>query len=503
MNESKIQSSLDEIKKALQSDVIENAGITTASGGYGLDMAGAAILERCNTPFIDDIVPSQAGGTGLAVSYWSINGSTGKMTGSFGATGEGQRGGVMGYKGTLGGATYKTIAVDGVETDESLLVTEGNFDPHALAIQASLKETKRFLEKTALFGRTTTASDAYAPGGIGSASAPTIVAGSAGSITAGTYSFKVVPLNGYAFYNTRSYSVNGNWGTGAGAELLNSTRTNGDSTTAAVASGTGIISSATSTGAVAGSSNSFTVSVSPVSGALGYAWFAGAAGSEVYQGTTGIATAVFTSLSTGTQAAGSNFASDNSADALVFDGLITRMQAPGSGARILTMPNGSSFTPTTDGSLAEFNTLFAGWAQDLDGYSPEYILVSPKGKFAISKALTDNSVKASKILYMRGVNTDLDMQMDFVSVRNSLTGTSLPVIVDPYLPDGVILIGTKSIGSSYAGSISNPIFLRTRQNYKAEVWPRRTRQWENTVSWNGALATPWLPGFGAILNAPF
>lgn len=503
--DNKIDSAVDEIKKALSSDgvAINNAGIDTTSGGYGLDMVGAAAVLKINTPFIDELLPTlDAGGTGLAAQYWSVNAKTGRMGGVFGSTGDGLRGGVMSLDAVLGGATYKTIAVDGVVTDEARLIEEGVMDGLSLNVQAALIEAKRIHNAQCLFGRTTSASDIYAPGGIGSTGAVTVsVASSGGSIAAGTYSVKAVALAGMGYYKTRRWLPNStSFPASAGSEILDRTITNGDGSTVTQKGGAAIISAAASTGAISGSANVINASVAPVAGALGYAWFVGVAGSEVYQGTTGVAHVSLLSLQSGTQAAAGNFVSDNSADALDHDGLLTRMAMSDAGSRIITLTNGSGLTPTTDGGIAEMNAIFAGFYQDFDGYSPEYILTNGKGKLAISKALTDNSVKASKVVYMRQVGQEFSAGNDATPVYNAIAGTSLPVYVDPYLPDGVILFGTKSIPSQYAANLSAPVAFRTRQNWKAEVWARRTRRWENTVSLNGALITPWRAGFGALLN---
>ena len=59
-----------------------------------------------------------------------------------------------------------------------------------------------------------------------------------------------------------------------------------------------------------------------VKGALGYAWFWGAAGSEVLGAITSINSLVITAAATGTQTAASLGTSDNSVNLLAFDGLI-------------------------------------------------------------------------------------------------------------------------------------------------------------------------------------
>ncbi len=71
-----------------------------------------------------------------------------------------------------------------------------------------------------------------------------------------------------------------------------------------------------------GTTGSIAAAVAPVPGACGYAWFWGAAGSEVLGAITTINSVVITATATGTQTAASLGSSDNSTNALVFDGLI-------------------------------------------------------------------------------------------------------------------------------------------------------------------------------------
>jgi hypothetical protein len=80
--------------------------------------------------------------------------------------------------------------------------------------------------------------------------------------------------------------------------------------------------SANATVVTTGATGSITASVTPVAGAMGYAWFWGAAGSEVLGAITTINSVVITANASGTQTAASLGVNDNSTNALAFDGLI-------------------------------------------------------------------------------------------------------------------------------------------------------------------------------------
>ena len=83
-----------------------------------------------------------------------------------------------------------------------------------------------------------------------------------------------------------------------------------------------------------GTSGSIAATVAPVNGALGYAWFWGAAGSEVLGAITTINSLVITANAAGTQTAASLGSSDNSTNALVFDGLLYQAFKSGSNAYV-------------------------------------------------------------------------------------------------------------------------------------------------------------------------
>src|SRR6185437_2624316 len=87
-------------------------------------------------------------------------------------------------------------------------------------------------------------------------------------------------------------------------------------------------------------------------GALGYAWFWSASGSEVLGAITTINSIVITATATGTQTAASLGSSDNSTNGLVFDGLLAQIAKSGSNAYSAVQANGTAGagTPlTSDG----------------------------------------------------------------------------------------------------------------------------------------------------------
>ena len=98
--------------------------------------------------------------------------------------------------------------------------------------------------------------------------------------------------------------------------------------------------SANATVPTTGATGSISASVAPVRGALGYAWFWGAAGAETLGAITTINSVVISAPATGSQTAVSLGANDNSANLLAFDGLIYQAVKAGSGASVYTMASG-------------------------------------------------------------------------------------------------------------------------------------------------------------------
>lgn len=500
---------------------IENADATVASLSLpGIDLRPVAQLSVLDTPFTNQLLGRAEGIKAPTVQGRLVQGRKGRASGRFGSAEEGKRGGQIGLSGVLSGARHRSLSVEWGITDEAYLTTQVDYDTLASYTAWALAETRRRHHILNLFGRTTGPSDStngdqWAPGGLGSTPTPTVVVSNQGAIGAGTYSIIFVALNGEAYYRTRNYVPGSAWslpsdGSAAGSELLDYTRPNADGTTTVEKGGTAIKSSAVTTGAVTGSANAFTAYVTPLQGALGYAVFAGVAGSEVYQGTVAQATVTLTSLLTGSsyQAAAGNFTADNSADPNVYDGILTRLQGStswgASGARILNLTNGSGLTPSANAGIAEVDIVLQGLFTDFDGYSPEYALVSGKTFKAFNIALlgSPSTSKATYFSPLEGNNTDnVAAGIVFTQYRHPVTSKKINVIVDPYLPDGVIVFGSKYIPNAVAGTTeAETATFYTLRDFWGETWPRTARHYSGAVHLNGSLFLRAPSIFGIVGN---
>lgn len=496
---------LDEITKALEGVNVANADVTSAnSGANNIDLRAASHIVTLATPFTD-LVPRDQDGTGLAFLYNVIKGTATGDTSGY--TEEGKRGAQINFSGAQSGAYYKTIAVEMSVTDEAWYGANGQRDLRADAVNRAFLEAKRIQEKIMLFGRATTASDSFAAGALGTTGTVTAAGVSTGgSIGAATYSVIAVALNGYAYDRLKS-AVPGKFTGSTFANfstfgVLPYSRTNADGTTTAISGGCAIKSSAASTGALSGSTNVINASVVPTLGAIGYAWFVGVSGSEIFQGVTATSNISLTSLVTGSQAAAGTFTSDNSAEAFAYDGILTRLLKSGSGAYLNALANGTALTADGDGGLSALSDIFSNMAAALDGYSPEYAMISPATQKKINAALLTSGTGHPQFFLQQSAESagDLEAGRRVSVIYNPVMGRKVKLIVNPYMPESTILLGTTQIPSLMAENGSAPVIFSARRDYMAEIWPRTSRKQQNTVTIDGALGLRWADGFGVVTN---
>lgn len=487
---------------------VKNADVTTAAGAPGIDLLGAQSTVVLDTPWTTSLLRLENDVTGIMAQWYEILGSTGRFGGAHsGGAQEGMRGGQIEWSSTPRSAYYKTLAKDYAVTDEQYYAQKGIMDPRSFGVNGALIEAKREHHRWNLFGRTTTQTGGV--GGIGKLGAVS-GAGSAGagSIPAATYYVAVVPLNGEADYRTRTYLPNsafsGPSGAVFGSEILNWTRTNGDGTTTPVSGGAGIASNEitvtlSATGAIV-------LSWKPLLGACGYAVFVGTAtGAEVFQGTVQTASVTLTSLKTGSsyQTLGTNFTSDNSTDALVYDGILSLLGNSNSPSGYTALDNGASLTSSADFTLDVLAGPLAILARTFDGYGPDRAVMGPQTARSVNLALLTNasSSVAPKTVYMlQDGDIDNVVHRPIINPSNS---KKIEILVDPYFPEGKIMLEPRSIPSMLQQNVSAPVAFRPQWDYWGEVWPRTTRKVANGVSLRGTLVTPWRAGFWLVDNVPY
>jgi hypothetical protein len=103
-------------------------------------------------------------------------------------------------------------------------------------------------------------------------------------------------------------------------------------------------------------------SVTAIRGAVGYAWFVGAAGAEKLEAITSINSATFAAPLLGTGQVATLVTADCSTNSTAFDGLLTTALKPGSGAYVNALATGVPGTGTTltssgQGSVNEIDAM--------------------------------------------------------------------------------------------------------------------------------------------------
>src|SRR5487761_65213 len=289
-----------------KSTFAESSSPTAGLTFYDLE-PGAKMLVPVLTPLRND-VPRVTGKGGIQANWKAI---TGLNTASVRAgISPGNRGGVIAVTTQDYNAVYKGIGLEANVDFETVYAGQGFVDLRALAAQTLLESLMLQEEQIILGGNGSMA--------LGTTPTPALAASSSGgSLATGTVSVIAVALTLDGFLNS---SV-------AGGIPAAVTRTNADGSSDTFGGGSAQ-KSANATVSVTGPSGSVAATVAAVRGAVGYAWFWGSAGSEILGAITTINSVSIAAAAVGTQAASALPASDNSVNALVFDGLLTQCFKP-------------------------------------------------------------------------------------------------------------------------------------------------------------------------------
>lgn len=167
---------------------------------------------------------------------------------------------------------------------------------------------------------------------------------------------------------------------------------------------------------------------------------------------------------------------DHSPNPLVFDGKIAQIVKPGSGAQILSL-DGEVPTLNSSGTFDEFDELFRlMWESTKSG--PARFVTSASTRVLLSKAVMAGSpgtnIQVSVQIGAGGVKTGIQIE----SILNPYTGQFVPFMNHPYMPKGMIFAETTRLPYSLNGMGAVPWIIETREEYRAQPWPRRTRKTE-------------------------
>lgn len=499
-----IQQTLDAMKAAQKSPLTDpalqallaKASTFTQSGSatsgltyYDLEL-GAKLLYPVLTP-LRNIIPRVSGKGGIQANWRAITGiNTGNQRAGVSI---GNRGGVIAVSTADYTAAYKGLGLESSADFEAQYAAQGFDDVRALAAMTLLQSLMLQEEYTILGGN----GSAVALGTTPTPSLADITTG--GTLLANTqYSVICVALSMDGYIN----------GSVAGGIQANIVRTNADGSSDTFGGGAARKSANATVTTANDASNTHKVSasVTAVTGACGYAWFWGAAGSEVLGAITSINSVVISANATGTQTAASLPSADWSQNALVFDGLLYQAWKSGSNAAITTQATGTAGTGTPltadgAGGIVEIDAILQSmWNNYRLG--PDTIWVNAQEQANISKKiLTGTSTAAQRFTFVTDpaqISGGI-MVADYRNKFSMAGATLIPIKLHPNLPPGTMLMTANKIPYPMS-NVGNVMQVRTRQEYYQIEWPLRSRKYEFGCYVDEVLQHYFPPSMAIITN---
>jgi hypothetical protein len=436
----------------------------------------AKTLYPVITPLRNNI--ARVPGTGTATHWNAITGIN--TAGLALGLSEGHRGGVISTSVQAYMAPYKSFGFDDNVTFEADLAAQGYDDVKALAVEGLLRAVMISEENLIIGGNTSLA--------LGTTPTPSLVASGSGSaLTAVAYTVQAVALTHRAYANA----------TVAGGVPASVTRSNADGSSDTFGGGSARVSSAATITPAAG--NNITATLTPVPGAVGYAWYWGTGGSAVLGAITSTSQVVISGAATGTQAS-TACSTDNSTNALAFDGLISQICASGSGAYYNALTAGQTLTADGAAGVVQINTaLQSFW--DNNRLSPDLMLVNSQEIKNITKLVLGNG-GASLFRFNSETGDDVMGAAVVGNYLNPFTmngGASIDIMLHPNVPPGTIIFMSRKIPYPLS-NVANVLQMKVRRDYYQIEWPLRTRQYEYGVYFDGVLQNYFPPAFGMITN---
>ncbi len=471
-----------------KSTYTESASATSGLTFYDLE-TGAKLIYPVLTP-LRNMIPRVSGKGGIQANWRAITAinSSGLRVGVSVAN----RGGVMAVATQNYTASYKGLGIETSVDFEAQYAGQGFDDLRGLAGKTGLEALMLGEEAMILGGNSSL--------GLGTTPTPSLSdQATGGTLAANTaYSVICVALTLDAIMN----------GTIAGGIQAQITRENADYTSDTFGGGSAkpSVNAVLTTANDGNATHAIKASVAAVGGAMGYAWFWGAAGSEVLGAITTINSVVITAAASGTQTAASLGASDNSINALVYDGLLYQAIQSGSGAYVATMATGTAGTgtPLTADDAGGVVEIDAALKSMWDNYrlSPDTIWVNSQEALNISKKILASSGElAQRFVFESSQNTvGGGIMVRTYLNRFSMQGASvLDIRVHPNMPAGTILMTTKMLPYPLSG-VGNVMQIRTRQDYYQIEWPLRSRRYEYGVYVDEVLQHYFPPSMAVITN---
>jgi hypothetical protein len=299
-------------------------------------------------------------------------------------------------------------------------------------------------------------------------------------------------------------------------------RTNADSTVDNYGGGSGQKSTNATLATGAGTTNVISATVALVKGAFAYAWYFGVPGSERLAAITTINSVVVGTVPSTTQLASAMPASDNSQNALLFDGILPQTIGAGSLTTYSTLSSCIIFQGSTGGLVTQMATGTAGTGTpltadgkggvveidamlkafwDLYRLSPSVIWVnSQEAQNIYIKVLTATTSGATRF-----VESDLAGMRGGSMIRSYLNkftmggAAEIPIKIHPNMPPGTVLFQTESLPYPLS-NVPAVLEMDIRQEYYQLEWQLRTRKYEYGVYVDEVLKHYFPSAFGIITN---
>ena len=401
-------------------------------------------------------IPRVGGGGDTATRWKAITGiNTGNV---HPGVSEGNRGALVSTTVANYLAAYAGFGLEDTVSFESDYAAQGFDDVKARARLGLLRSLMLAEENQLLGGNASLA--------LGTTPTPTLAAaGSGATLPALTYSVICVALTAQGWQRTSLAN-------GVPGQI---TKTNVDASTDTINGGAAQKSAAATQAVTLG--QTLSCSVAAVEGAVGYAWFVGASGSERLEFLTTINSLAVSAPLNGTrQLASALTAADYSKDAVYnVDGLLTfAKSANNSIVQALatgTPGTGTGLTSDGAGGITEINNLL----QNLfDAYriGIDELLVSSAGIRTINKLCISNGGAPLFRFVMddTGGQPGLSAGATIGSYLNPITNQLIRVRVHPNMPAGTILGYAREIPYPLNG-VGNVMQVKTRREYYSIDWP--------------------------------
>lgn len=500
------QETLDMMKGLLSTpipaDILKAAGwsqpanSTTGLQGYNLEPRARQLFPVL-TP-LRNMIPRRGGGFGTAVNWRALTGINTTLIEP--GMSQGNRGQYITHTTKDFSAAYKTLGLDDFVTEQAQWAGRTFEDILALGTDALLWSLM-IAEENVLLGGDTSLQLGTTPTPVATIHA------TGGSLAHATYSIICVALAHNAYYATQGSVV----GTAPIRAAVSATTANGQSIT--YGGGAAQKSAAASaTIASPGGAGSIGAHVAIVPGAMAYAWFWGASGSEVLGAITTINSVLITAAATGTQTAASLPSSDNSTNAYVYDGILSQIFTSGSGSQIITQANGvdgigTPLTAVGDGSIGEFDQLLQNF-WNVNRLSPDTFWMNAQQRQDLQKKIQAGSNNATqrfifstdqKTITGASLATGYINKYGMSSGGPYAEGNVIEFKTHPNIAPGTIMATSKSL--PYMNSnVPNVIELDLRLEYYQRQYAPQAPSYQFGVYYDGVLKVYAPFALGAITN---